>query len=171
MIKSKLISKLVSKEVSNITLISKPTLYAGDITKCSSRQNDHCFLYREGNFRILRLPNYVVCQTKIRRFGKNEYAYFPFTRHEPHTKRCFRMFFHATGTSLSSSNVRGIHIQTHKHSRSTIRLPLHRFTEPLPSNERRIPFIEPLPSNDWRDIHRDTQTDGKDLGSRPFIGN
>jgi hypothetical protein len=50
----------------NITLISKLTHYATDLSKCSSEQNDDRFSYRKDNFRILSFSNYVVYQTKIR---------------------------------------------------------------------------------------------------------
>jgi hypothetical protein len=52
-------------------------------------------------------------------------AYFPTIRHAPHRKRRLQQFFLCRGnvfTELLPSNDRGIHRQTHRHSRPTILL-------------------------------------------------
>jgi hypothetical protein len=73
-------------------------------------------------------------------------------------------------TELLSSSDRGIHRQTHRHTRPIIILLLRVFIAAGTFLPRRclsmkggIHFTEPLPSNHRKDTHTDTQTDGRDL--------
>jgi hypothetical protein len=55
---------------------------------------------------------------------------FTFLKHESHAKRRPQQFFVAAGTSLTSSNDRGTHRQTHKHMHPTILLLLCMYSLP-----------------------------------------
>jgi hypothetical protein len=73
-------------------------------------------------------------------------------------------------TELLPNNYKGIHRQTHRHTRPTVLLMLHVFITMEASllslclaTKGGIHFTEPLHSNDRRDTHTNTQTGGRDL--------
>jgi hypothetical protein len=80
------------------------------------------------------------------KFWEEPIAYFPSIRHGPHRKPRVQQFYYCICFRCRDNG----------------------FTEPLPSNERKVHFTELLPSNDMRNTRTHTQADERYLWSTPL---
>jgi hypothetical protein len=138
------------------------------------------------------IPNRVdpqfekLCRTcfvgEYEKFWEELIAYFPLTLYGPYRKWHLQQFYVAAGASLAScylATIRGYEDR---------RTDTDRIENDASNNfivvfvavgrclqsrclamKGGMLFTEPLASNDRRDTHADTQTDGRDLWSTPFI--
>jgi hypothetical protein len=112
------------------------------------------------------------CNRRVnKKFWKELIAYFPLTGHGPHRKRRLQQLFAAAGPYLPSYYLATTGEYTNTRVQQFFLLCVFVAVRTcLPSRclamKGGIHFAEPLSSNDRRDTH--TQTDGRDLGSRPM---